>query len=75
MKKTLAIAVGSILTAAAPVAFGQYHDRDYRDNPRYDRPDTARVIERSTQSRQSTGGRAAITGRSTHITSNSSLKP
>jgi len=45
MKKTIAIAVGSILTAAAPVAFGQYYGRDYRDSPRYDRPDTARVLE------------------------------
>jgi len=47
MKKTLAIAVGSLLTAAAPVAFGQYYGgRDYRDNDRYDRRgDYARVIE------------------------------
>src|SRR5690242_343581 len=51
MKKTIAIAVGSILTAAAPVAFGQaypdYRNRDYREyrNDRYERNDYARVLE------------------------------
>jgi uncharacterized protein YcfJ len=38
----LAIAIGSLCTAAAPLAFAQYYDRDYRDNRARD---TARVIE------------------------------
>jgi uncharacterized protein YcfJ len=39
--KKLAIAIGSLCTAAAPLAFAQYYDRDYRDNRR----EAARVIE------------------------------
>jgi uncharacterized protein YcfJ len=44
--KKLAIAIGSLCTAAAPLAFAQYYgpDRDYRDNREY-RRDSARVIE------------------------------
>src|SRR3954465_13605037 len=47
--KKLAIAIGSLCTAAAPLAFAQYYgpDRDYRDNRdnREYRRDSARVIE------------------------------
>jgi uncharacterized protein YcfJ len=42
MKKTIAIAVGSIFTALAPAAYAQYYARDYdRDSYR----NSARVIE------------------------------
>jgi uncharacterized protein YcfJ len=39
--KRVAITIGALCTAAAPLAFAQYHDRDYRDNRR----DVARVID------------------------------
>jgi len=52
--RTIALAVGSILAAAAPIAFGQYHDRDYRGD-RYERNGYARVLE-SRPIYQSTAG-------------------
>jgi uncharacterized protein YcfJ len=59
MKKTIAIAVGSILAAAAP-AFAQsypdYRDRDYRGD-RYERGGYARVLESRPLYESSVGGR------------------
>ena len=44
--KKLAIAIGSICTALAPVAFGQYYGSDdYRYRDRGERRDVARVID------------------------------
>jgi uncharacterized protein YcfJ len=44
--KKIAIAVGSILTAAAPVVLAQYYTPDYRDRDYRDRDDrSARVLE------------------------------